>query len=148
MGYESYFRDPQLKKQADKIILEFKRIKGTLIKINEGLQRDISIIEKLINNVKQNPTEEVINDGKKKLFDFKIDLYALIEKGEAIVFEMKTRYFNKSPKLEFKNRELLEEHKKLVDLSKKKLKELEEVLKNGGQPLGENEGEGAKPEST
>lgn len=133
MRYESYFRDPRFRKQADKIISEFKKIRKTLLKVNDGLKYNINKIDKLINEVKTDPNEEKIQKIKETIFDIKVDVYALIEKGDSIISEMRINYFKKSPKLEFKNREIIEEYNELVELIHKKFTELEVVLNNGCQ---------------
>lgn len=131
--YESYFKDPQFKRNADKIILEFKKLKKTLTKINVGMKADINRIDKYIKMIEENPSEEVIQQISQKLYDIKIDMYALIGKGDSIISDMKMNYFRKSEKLEFKNKEIIEEYYEISKLLKEKIEYLEEVLKNGGK---------------
>ena len=136
MGYESYFRDPHLKKEADKIINKFSRLKKTLISINLGLKNLNSKMSKMIIALNMdNVSEELVEEYKGKMFDITSDLYGLIEKADSIILEMKTEYFSKSPKLEFKNRELIEEHEEVKKLTLKTYEQLKQAIEQAEKKL-------------
>jgi len=149
MGYESYFRDPHLKREADKIINRFMRLKKTLVSINIGLKNINTKMAKMIVNLKSPDVNEIlVEEYKNSLFDIASDMYGLIEKADSIIMEMKTNYFSKSPKLEFKNRELLQEHEEIKRITLKTYEDLKKEIDNAIKKINGDNDESDNTENT